>query len=117
MAFKQNQAGFQKLAHSARVGAACKAEAEKIAALARSTAPVDSGDYANSIHVVIEDHPTRITAQVVASDWKSLIIESITGNLARAVSGKGGLVKYTSKSGKTSYVTQKQAANYTRNRK
>lgn len=87
MAFKQNQAGFQKLAHSAKVAAVCKAAGEKVAAIARSTAPVDTGDYAASIHVIIEDHPSRVTAQVVASDPKALLIESLTGNMARAVNG------------------------------
>lgn len=85
MAMKWNNAEFQRLAHSAKVANACKVEAEKVAAAARSSAPRDMGDYANSIHVVIEDHPTRVTAQVVASDKKSLIIESRTGNLARAL--------------------------------
>ena len=87
MAFKQNQAGFQKLAHSAGVAAVCKTAGEKVAAIARSTAPVDTGDYANSIHVIIEDHPSRVTAQVVASDPKALLIESMTGNMARAANG------------------------------
>ena len=87
MAFKQDQAGFQKLAHSAKVANACKVEAEKVAAAARASAPRDTGAYADSIHVVIEDHPSRVTAQVVASDPKSLIIESFSGNLARAVNG------------------------------
>jgi len=87
MAMKWNNAEFQKLAHSARVANACKVEAEKVAAIARSNAPRDTGAYADSIHVVIEDHPTRVTAQVVASDPKSLIIESFSGNLARAVNG------------------------------
>jgi hypothetical protein len=88
MAFKQNQAGFKKLAHSQGVAAVCKAEGEKVAAIARSTAPRDTGDYAGSIHVIIEDHPSRVTAQVVASDPKALIIESMTGNMARAVNGR-----------------------------
>lgn len=38
-------------------------------------------------------------------------------HLRPALSGALGLVEYTSKSGKTSYITEKQAANYTRNRK
>lgn len=88
MAFKPNQAGFDKLAHSGLVAAACKKEADKVAAKAKASAPRDTGAYANSIHVVIEDHPTRVTAQVVASDPKALLIESLTGNMARAVNGR-----------------------------
>lgn len=87
---KWNNAEFQKLAHSAKVANVCKVEAEKVASAARASAPVDTGAYASSIHVVIEDHPTRVTAQVVASDPKALIIESMTGNLGRALNqGKG----------------------------
>jgi hypothetical protein len=85
MAFKQNQAGFQKLAHSAGVAKVCKGYADHVASIARASAPVDTGDYEAGIHAVIEDHPSRVTAQVIASDEKSLIIESITGNLARAL--------------------------------
>lgn len=85
MAFRQNQAGFQKLAHSAKVGRECLKYANIVAGIARSTGPVDSGDYVAGIDAIIEDHPSRVTAQVVASDPKSLIIESRTGNLARAL--------------------------------
>lgn len=85
MAFKQNQAGFQKLAHSRQVANVCKKYADVVAGIARASAPVDTGEYAGGIHAIIEDHPSRVTAQVVASDPKSLIIESRTGNLARAL--------------------------------
>lgn len=85
MAMRWNNAEFQKLAHSSEVADACKGYAEKVAGIARSTAPVDTGAYAGSIGVEILDRPTRVTAQVVAADPKSLIIESRTGNLARAL--------------------------------
>ena len=87
MAFKQNQAGFQKLAHSKGVANLCKGIADRVAATAKATAPRETGDYAAGIHAVIEDHPSRVTAQVVASDPKSLLLESLTGNLARALNG------------------------------
>ena len=117
MAFKQNQSGFKKLAHSRGVAKVCLQHAEKVAATARSTAPVDTGDYAGSIRAVIEDHHTRVTAQVIASDPKSMLIESMTGNLARSLNGAGGLVQYTNKAGKKSWVTKAQADNYNRNKK
>lgn len=87
MAFKQNQAGFKKLAHSREVAKVCKGIADQVAGAAIASAPRDSGDYAAGIHAVIEDHPSRVTAQVIASDKKSLLIESLTGNLARALNG------------------------------
>lgn len=85
MAMKWNNSEFQNLAHSGQVADVCKGYAEQIAGIARSTAPVDTGDYAGGIGVEILDRPTRVTAQVVASDRKSLIIESLTGNLVRAL--------------------------------
>lgn len=85
MAFKQNQAGFKQLAHSKQVGNECLKYANVVASAARASAPVDTGEYAGGISAFIEDHPSRVTAQVVASDPKSLIIESLTGNMARAL--------------------------------
>jgi len=85
MVYKQNQAGFKQLAHSKQVGNECLKYANIVAAAARASAPVDTGEYAGGISAKVEDHPSRVTAQVVASDPKSLIIESLTGNLARAL--------------------------------
>lgn len=85
MAFKANQAGFKELAHSKQVGNECLKYADVVASAARASAPFDTGAYAGGISAKLEDHPSRITAQVVASDPKSLIIESKTGNLARAL--------------------------------
>lgn len=85
MAFKANDAGMKKLVHSREVANVCKKYADVVAANAKASAPVESGDYRSGIHAIIEDHPSRVTAQVVASDPKSLIIESRTGNLARAL--------------------------------
>jgi len=87
MAFKANDAGFKKMAHSKEVGNVCKGIADRVAATAKASAPRETGDYAAGIHAIIEDHPSRITAQVVASDPKSLLVESFTGNLARALNG------------------------------
>lgn len=80
-----NDAFFTELAHSPEVTALCRAKAEEIAAIARSTAPRDSGDYANNIEVRVVSRASRNVALVVAKDWKSMIIESKTGNLVRAL--------------------------------
>jgi hypothetical protein len=58
--------------------------AEKSATRARSTAPVDSGEYKGSI-VVESDTTDRAVERVVARDDKAMIIESRTSNLKRAL--------------------------------
>lgn len=65
------------------VGAVSQAT-ERIAATARSTAPEDSGDYKDGITTRLK-YQERVVGVVEATDPKSLIIESKTGNLARAV--------------------------------
>ena len=58
--------------------------ADRVAEAARASAPVDSGAYKDGI--VRESATTdRAVELVVATDWKSRIIESRTGNLARAL--------------------------------
>lgn len=58
--------------------------AQRSASRARSTAPVDSGDYRDGIHAEL-DHTDRVVARVVATDWKSSIVEAKTGNLKRSL--------------------------------
>ena len=45
----------------------------------------ETGAYEASIHVEMETHPSRVVAHVVASDWKSHILEARYGILARAL--------------------------------
>lgn len=73
------------LAHSPEVMGLCKEVAGEIADIARQTAPVESGDYRNSIHVEIAARSRRLAAEVIADDPKAMIIEARTGNLARAL--------------------------------
>lgn len=81
-----NNAFFQDLANSPGVVGLVKDAAERVAEAARNSAPVDSGDYRDSIHVdVVPDRRIRTVALVVADDPKTMIIESKTGNLARSL--------------------------------
>lgn len=89
---KIDNAFFERLGRSPEVVGECRAKAEQIAVMARSTAPVgpDSrggadGSYRDSIRVEIQPRTHRDAAVVVADDWKALLIESKTGNLARAL--------------------------------
>lgn len=84
-----NSKAIEEFLKSAEVRAVVRPHADRVAARARETAPKDSLDYVNSIGV--EDATTdRAVVRVVARDWKSLIIESKTGNLARALGAEGG---------------------------
>ena len=84
-----NSKAAEELLKSDEVRAMLRRRAEAVAARARASAPANTGDYVNSIGV--EDATTdRAVVRVVARDWKSLIIESKTGNLARALGAEGG---------------------------
>lgn len=87
--FVPDSAGFRKLLKSPELAAHLKSRAEAVASAARDSAPVDTGDYQNSIGVEVVEHPTRVVARVKATDPKSLLIESRTGNLARALNAAG----------------------------
>ena len=63
--------------------------AERVADRARSTAPVDTGAYRDGISARA-DVTDRVVARVVATDRKSMALESRTGNLARALDSAGG---------------------------
>lgn len=80
-----NNQFFEDLGRSPEVTKLCKDKADQVAASARASAPVDSGDYRDSIHVEIASRGRRNVALVVASDAKTMLIESETGNLARAL--------------------------------
>lgn len=85
-----NNAFFENLANSPAVVGLCVEAANRIASVAKTTGPKDSGDYVNSIHVEVVPHrQIRAVALVVADDEKSMLIESRTGNLARAIKGAG----------------------------
>jgi hypothetical protein len=83
--FVPNPAGFRELLSSPELSAHLQSIAERVAAAARSSAPVDTGTYQSSIGVMVEKHPTRVVAHVTSSDPDAGIIEAHTGNLARAL--------------------------------
>jgi len=83
---RYNNGFFEDLANSAPVVGLCVEAANRVADAAKSTGPKDTLDYVNSIHVEVVPHrQIRSVALVVADDPKSMLIESKTGNLARAV--------------------------------
>lgn len=58
--------------------------AELVAQKARATAPVDSGEYLESIGVEKSPRGGRVTYRVIADSDHGLAVEARTGNLARA---------------------------------
>lgn len=78
---------FEELLRSQAVQALVTAAAENVAAAARKTAPVDEGDYRDGIQVQLK-FQQRAVALVVGTDPKTMLIESKTGNLARAVNSQ-----------------------------
>lgn len=79
-----NSRGVAQVLSSAEVYAALRAEAEEVAARARASAPVNTGDYRNSIRV--ETGPSlidgRARAIVLASAPHARVVEARTGNLS-----------------------------------
>lgn len=85
---KFNEAYFDKLGHSPEVTGLVVRKAENVAGRARTTAPVDTGAYRDGIGVRVKNAAHRNVALVVATDPKSMLIESETGNLLRALNAE-----------------------------
>jgi len=83
--FKFNDAVFDEILNSAGVDRLTESVANEIASTARSTAPVDSGDYKAGIGVRKKRSSHRPVYLVVGENWKTMIIEARTGNLVRAL--------------------------------
>ncbi|CAD5999250.1 HK97 gp10 family phage protein [Agreia sp. COWG] len=84
---KFNASYFDQLGRSSGVRALVTQKAESVAARARAAAPVDTGEYRDGIHVEVSTSAHRVVATVVASSEHSMIVESQTGNLRRALNG------------------------------
>lgn len=80
-----NDKFFEGIGKSAGVTQMCRDVADKVNAAAKASAPVDEGDYRDGLHVEVKTVDKRNVALVVGSDPKTMLIESKTGNLARAL--------------------------------
>lgn len=83
-----NSRGMGRLLRSTGVRANLDSRAQRVAARARSTAPVDTGDYREQIDVesVTTD---RAVARIVARASHSLAVEAKTRNLGAALDAAG----------------------------
>lgn len=82
---KFNPKFFDQIGKSAGVERLTKNAADKVLQEARATAPVDSGDYKAGLHIEKGQSRYRTVYRVVGDDWKTLLVEAWTGNLARAL--------------------------------
>lgn len=86
---KVNDSYFDQLGRSPGVVALVNQKRDQIAAAARSAAPVDTGAYRKGIVTRGVIRKRRYVGLVVATDEKSLLIESQKGVLARALRSVG----------------------------
>lgn len=85
-----NKEFFDNVLKSPQVQKAVKDKAEQALKAAQATAPVDTGAYRDSMSVEKRESRYRDVFRVEAKDPKSLLIESKTGNLARALKAVKG---------------------------
>lgn len=80
-----NDAFFDEILNSAGVRAMTRGAAEKALGVARANAPVDTGAYRDGLEVMAVQHAHRTTFMVVGTDAKTMLVESRTGNLRKAL--------------------------------
>jgi hypothetical protein len=80
-----NEHYFEKVLRQPAVEALTDAAGDRALAAAKAGAPVDTGEYRDELHIEHHEGRFRRTTQVVGGDPKTMIIESKTGNLARAI--------------------------------
>ena len=76
---------FESVLRQPQVEALVDTTGDRALGVAKATAPVDSGDYRDGLHIEHHESRYRRAVRVVGEDDKTLIIESKTGNLARAL--------------------------------
>lgn len=80
-----NDSYFDEVLNSAGVQRLCRSKAEQALAIARASAPVDTGAYRDGLAVEAKRSAHRTVYRVVGHDRKTLIVEAKTGNLVRAL--------------------------------
>lgn len=87
---KLNSSGVAALLSSPGVRADLETRGARVEAAAKSSAPVASGAYRDSITTLSETHGDRAAVLVGTDEPYAFWIESSTGNLARALDAAGG---------------------------
>lgn len=86
---KLNSPGMAALLKSSDVRAFVTDRAEQVLAAAQDAAPVASGEYRDSLHLV-QDTTDRAVTRVASDAPHAYVVEANTGNLARALDAAGG---------------------------
>lgn len=86
---KLNSPGVKALLNDKGVAEFLRSRAERVESAAEASAPVDTGTYRAAIHTE-EVRTDRVTVRVVADADHALLVESRTGNLAKALDAAGG---------------------------
>ncbi len=84
MPFRLNSAGMEALLKSDRVREVVRARAEDVLAAAKSSAPVESGGYRDSLRLV-DDETDRAVVRVTATVPYARKVEARYGVLSRAM--------------------------------
>lgn len=82
---KFNDAFFDQILNSAGVRALTRGAAEKALGVAKANAPVDTGAYRDGLQVEAVQRAHRTTFMVVGHDAKTMLVESKTSNLRKAL--------------------------------
>lgn len=85
-----NERFFETVLREPRVEALVDGVAGRALGIAQANAPVDTEEYRDGLHIEHHESRYRRTTRVVGDDEKTLLIESKTGNLARALKGAKG---------------------------
>lgn len=80
-----NDSFFDEILNSAGVNALTQAAAERALAEAKANAPVKTVAYRDGLRIEQVKRAHRTTQMVVGHDPKTMLIESQTGNLAKAL--------------------------------
>lgn len=86
---KLNSPGMKSLLNDAGVAAELERRGQAVLATARATAPVDSGEYRNSLFL-ISATTDRAVVRVGTRAPHGGVVEWRTGNLAKALDSAGG---------------------------
>lgn len=80
-----NESYFASVLRTAPVETLTKERAQAVLTTAQATAPVKTGDYERGLILQKHSAQYRDAWRVVGIDWKTMLVESKTGNLARAL--------------------------------
>lgn len=84
-----NDASFDHILNSDGVRTLCAQKANAALAVAKARAPISTGAYRDGLAVETISHAHRTTYMVAGHDPKTMLVESRTGNLARALKAVG----------------------------